>query len=155
VAWLPDDFVHPTRVDLVTGHHLRTIRGDDVSIDYPAVMKSQVRLWSMFGARWKWPPPTMTVEHDRDDLDRHEREIEAHESFNYCILDDEETELFGCVYIDPPDDDSIEGIDAEICWWVVDDAVGTGLEAALERFVPQWITQAWPFTNPRLGLPPA
>jgi hypothetical protein len=61
VAWLPDDFVHPTRVDLVTGHHLRTIRGDDVSIDYPAVMKSQVRLWSMFGARWKWPPPTMTA----------------------------------------------------------------------------------------------
>ena len=35
-------------------------------------------------------------------------------------------------------------------WWVVDDAVGGPLDAALAIFVPQWLADAWPFTNPRL-----
>src|SRR3954465_8832025 len=99
MPWLPDGFEPPQRVDLPTGHHLRPIRADDVDIDYPAVMGSQDRLWAMFGEVWGWPPPTMTFEQDRADLARHEREIAAHESFNYAILDEAETELFGCVYV--------------------------------------------------------
>ncbi|MDQ1465747.1 MAG: hypothetical protein QOH10_162, partial [Actinomycetota bacterium] len=31
--WLPPDFVHPERVALPTGHHVRPIRESDVSID--------------------------------------------------------------------------------------------------------------------------
>ena len=49
MAWLPDDFVHPLRLDLPTGQHLRPIRADDVDLDLPAVMGSQVRLWSIYG----------------------------------------------------------------------------------------------------------
>ena len=153
MSWLPDDFVHPTRVDLPTGHHIRPIRGADTDIDYPAVMGSQARLFSMYGAAWGWPPATMTVEADREDLERHEREIEAHESFNYCLLDEAESELLGCIYIDPPVDESPPGVDAEVSWWVVDAAVGTDLEAAVDAFVPRWIAESWPFEHPRLGLP--
>jgi hypothetical protein len=78
VAWLPREFVHPTRVELPTGHHLRPIRASDVDIDYPAVMGSQERLFAIFGPAWGWPPPTMTYEHDRADLARHEGEADAH-----------------------------------------------------------------------------
>ncbi|MGZ4640393.1 MAG: hypothetical protein ACXV2J_15195, partial [Actinomycetes bacterium] len=67
-AWLPADFVHPQRVELVTGHHLRPIRASDVDLDMPAVMGSQERLWSIYGEAWGWPPATMTHEQDRDDL---------------------------------------------------------------------------------------
>ena len=38
MGWLPDGFETPQRLDLETGHHLRPIRGDDVDIDYPAVL---------------------------------------------------------------------------------------------------------------------
>ena len=44
LAWLPAGFVHPTRVELSSGHHLRPISADDVGIDYPAVMGSRERL---------------------------------------------------------------------------------------------------------------
>jgi hypothetical protein len=44
VGWLPDDFAHPTRVDVSTGQHLRPIRADDVDIDFPAIMGSRDRL---------------------------------------------------------------------------------------------------------------
>lgn len=55
MSWLPDDWRHPDRLDLPTGHHLRPIRAADVEIDYPAVMGSRERLWEMFGQVWGWP----------------------------------------------------------------------------------------------------
>ena len=70
-AWLPNDFVHPERLKMPTGHHLRPIRESDVGIDYPAVMGSHERLWAIFGRAWGWPPATMTHAQDQEDLARH------------------------------------------------------------------------------------
>jgi hypothetical protein len=145
VGWLRDDFTVPRRVELPTRHHLRPIRADDVDIDYPAVMGSRERLWGRYGKAWGWPPETMTHEQDRQDLAHHEAEIAARETFNYAVLDPGETALYGCVYIDPPGDESPPGSDAVASWWVVDDAVGTPLEAALAEFVPAWLAQTWGF----------
>jgi hypothetical protein len=145
-SWLPAGFEHPERVELASGYHLRPIRESDTAIDFPAVMGSRDRLWTIFGEPWGWPPATMSFEQDRADLARHEREQHAHLSFNYAVLDEEESLLFGCVYIDPAER---AGADADISWWVVDNAVGGPLEAALFEFVPQWIAAAWPFTSPR------
>lgn len=140
--WLPEDFDHLLRVEVGPAHHLRPIRATDVELDMPAVMGSQPRLWTIFGNAWGWPPPTMTAEQDREDLLRHEREIEAHESFNYALFDEAETELIGCVYIDPPEK---TGADAEVSWWVRDEHVGTDLEETLDRLVPRWLAASWPF----------
>ena len=99
-------------------------------------MGSRERLWSIYGVAWGWPPAHMTHEMDREDLARHEAEIEAHESFNYALFDLDETELLGCVYIDPPEK---VGADAEISWWVVDRLVGSDVERALDELVPRWV----------------
>lgn len=151
-TWLPADFEHPVRFELETGHHLRPIRGDDVDIDYPAVMGSQQRLWDRYGTAWGWPLPTMTPAEDRADLERHEREIAAHESFNYAILDDDDQHLFGCVYIDPPED-SESGVDGLVSWWVLDSEADGPLEACLDGSVRRWVTEAWPFLNPHFDAP--
>ena len=146
-TWLPDDFQAPVRLDLPAGHHLRQIREDDLALDYPAVMGSQEGLWSRFGPVWGWPPADMTVEQDRVDLVRHADEMTRNESFNYAIFDAEETALLGCVYIDPP---VADGWDAEICWWVVDDQVGTEFEAAIVPAVSSWLAEAWLLERPRI-----
>jgi hypothetical protein len=148
MGWLVAGFVHPERVDLPSRHHLRPIRASDVEIDYPVVMGSQGRLWEKYGATWGWPPADMTLEADREDLVHHEREIEAHEAFNYAILNEDESELLGCVYIDPPGADS-GGADALISWWVVDDEVDRELDRTLERFVPGWLADTWGFRSVR------
>lgn len=145
MAWLPDDFTHPERVELGTGHHLRPIRESDVDIDFPAVMGSRERLWVKYGEAWGWPPATMTLEQDRDDLAHHEAEIAAHETFNYAILDEAETELLGCVYIDPPGPQAPTGADAVVSWWVVDRMVDSDLDLELGDFVPRWLDDAWGF----------
>jgi hypothetical protein len=145
MGWLPDGFTHPERVELVTGHHLRPIRASDVDIDFPAVMGSRDRLWAKYGEAWGWPPATMTLEQDRDDLAHHEAEIAAHETFNYAILDEAETELLGCVYIDPPQEAASPGADAVVSWWVVDRMVDSDLDRELSEFVPRWLRDPWGF----------
>ena len=147
-TWLPDGWAHPTRVELATGHHLRPIRATDVDLDMLAVMGSRERLWSIYGEAWGWPPTTMTFEQDRVDLARHEREIERHETFAYAVLDESETELVGCLYIDPPNG---PGEDALVSWWVVDDMVGSTLDRTLDDFVPHWLAETWHFRAPRFG----
>lgn len=144
--WLPVGWEHPTRVELPTGHHLRPIHPDDTPLDMPAVMGSRERLWGIYGEAWGWPPAHMTAEQDREDLQHHWDEALAHESFNYALFDADETELIGCVYIDPTDK---AGADADISWWVRDEHVGTEVEAALDALVPAWIAADWPLTAPR------
>ncbi|MFE5143003.1 N-acetyltransferase [Streptomyces fagopyri] len=146
MTWLPAGFAHPLRVELSEGHHLRPITGADAAMDRPVVMGSRERLWSLFGEAWGWPAETMTYEANRKDLERHEAEIAAHESFNYVLLDGTGTAEYGCVYIDPPEK---AGADAEICWWVTDEKAGTDLERELESLVPRWIAEDWPFERPR------
>lgn len=145
MPWLADDFIHPERLELPTGHHLRPIRESDVDIDYPAVMGSRERLWVKYGEMWGWPPADMTYEFDRNDLARHEDEIAAHVSFNYAVLNNDETELLGCVYIDPPDEPVPDDADALVSWWVVDREAGGELERALDQLVPHWLGERWPF----------
>jgi hypothetical protein len=144
--WLPDAFDPPAFVALATGHHLRPIRASDLDIDYPAVMGSQARLWAEFGDAWGWPPDDLTREEDLRDLERHEREMVARTSYNYAILPAAESELLGCVYVDPP---TTDGADAEFAWWVVDRERGGPLEEELRTFVPDWVATAWPFRAPR------
>ena len=147
MSWLPDDFEHPRHVDLGTGHHLRPIRAEDVDLDMPAVMGSQERLWSVYGEAWGWPPATMTAEQDREDLARHEAEQEAHESFNYALLDDAETELIGCCYIDPPEKQAVPTPRSP--GGSATSTSGRSSSAALDAFVPRWIASVWPFEAPR------
>lgn len=145
-GWLPDDFVHPERLDLPPGHHLRLIRADDVDLDLPAVLGSRERLWAQYGQVWGWPPVAMTREQDLADLAHHEAEAAAHLSFDYALFDEGETQLLGCCYLDPPEQ---PGSDADISWWVVDALAGGPVEAALAEAVPRWVAERWPFTAPR------
>jgi RimJ/RimL family protein N-acetyltransferase len=146
-TWLPADWDHPRRVELSTGHHLRPIGPDDTEIDMVAVMSSQERLFAIYGTAWGWPPATMTAAQDREDLQHHADETAAHESFNYAVLDADETVLVGCVYVDPPE--KVGGADAEISWWVADAFVGTDVALALDELVPRWIAEEWPLERPR------
>ena len=154
--WLPERFEHPTGVDLPTGHHLRPISAADTDLDMVAVMGSRERLWTIYGEAWGWPPATMTAEQDREDLQHHADEIEAHLSFNYALFDEEETALLGCVYLDPPPPSTGTpgdgAVDAVVSWWVVDDLVGSPVEAALDALVPRWIEEDWPLQRPWYGV---
>ena len=73
------------------------------------------------------------------------------EGYRYGLFDLGETELLGCVHIDP---DPHRGAGADISWWVTDWLVDGPMEEALSQFVPNWISTAWPISPPpRLTTP--
>ena len=75
------------------------------------------------------------------------------ECYRYGLFDLGETELLGCVHIDP---DPHRDAGAEVAWWVTDWLVDGPVEKALSQFVPDWINYAWPITpRPRLTTPAA
>lgn len=76
--------------------------------------------------------------------------IAAHQSFNYAVLAEEESTLLGCVSIDPSP--RSPGRHATVSWWVVDDALGTPPQAALDRFLPRWLARDWPFDSVTVGV---
>lgn len=141
--WLPPEWPHPTRFELPTGHHLRPIRSGDVDLHLRAVLESQERLWATYGPAWHWPPRSLTVDQDREQLRRREAESEQRRSFTYALFDLGETELLGCVDIDPAPDG---GATAAVSWWVVDWLIGSPIERALDEIVPAWIATDWPLT---------
>jgi hypothetical protein len=145
MAWIDPYFDYPARLELSSGHHLRPIRESDVDLDYPAVMGSRERLWAKYGGRWGWPTPALSFEADREDLARHATEAEARESFLYAAFDPAETELLACVYVDPPEPDAPPTARASVSWWVVDAAVGTALDRALDAALPRWLEEVWGF----------
>lgn len=142
--WLPDGFTHPQRVEPTADTHLRPIRASDVDIDMVTVMGNREMLWRMYGEAWGWPPATMTHEQDEEDLARHAAEMVTQESFNYAVLNDDETRLLGCVYIDPLEPTDTGEPAAEVSWWVGEE-VADDVRAALDEFVPTWIARDWPF----------
>ena len=136
--WLPPEWQHPRRFELPTGHHLRPVKSSDVDLHMRAVMESQERLWSMYGRTWHWPPRTLTVDEDRDQLARRETDANQHRSFTYALFDLGETELLGCVHIDPGPGGP------RVSWWVVDWLVDSPIERALDEVIPAWIAADWP-----------
>src|SRR5206468_11829160 len=113
-------------------------------------MGSRERLWTIFGEAWGWPPASMTVQQDGEELARHADEMRRRLSYNYAVLDEAESELLGCVYVDPPS--GADDADAIVSWWVVDAAVGTALDVALAEQIPSWMAEAWPFGDIRYGV---
>ena len=89
----------------------------------------------------------MTYEQDREDLAHHEAEIEAHESFNYALFDAEETELLGCVYIDPPEKVGAPTPRSPGGWSTSSSAATC--ERELDALVPRWVAEDWPLRSPR------
>jgi len=147
--WLPPEFEHPLHVEVAPGVHIRPISPEDTDIDMVAVMGNQQMLWDKYGEEWGWPPTDMTAEEDRADLDRHAREMVAHESFNYAIMPSYESAIWGCIYIDPPEaDGEVHPLEADVSWWVVPQAP-PGVADAVAEFVPGWLERGWPFESVR------
>jgi hypothetical protein len=88
----------------------------------------------------------VSIEQDRRWLARREAAAAAHRSFTYALFDLGETELLGCVDLDPDPTGQALGV---VSWWVVDWLVDSPVERALDQFVPAWIATDWP----RLSVP--
>jgi hypothetical protein len=138
--FVPDDFTPPA--GLTTAQfRLEPLGPQHNDRDYAAWTSSMEHIRATPGfedGRW---PREMTVEENRDDLLRHERDFHGRTGFTYTVLDDRD-DVIGCVYIYPRKSDSEPG-GAKVSSWVRADRAE--LDAPLYRAVSEWLTRDWPF----------
>src|SRR6185437_10916013 len=89
--------------------------------------------------------------YDLIDLGWHQNEFQTRLSFAYTVVTLSESQVIGCVYIDPT-----RGFDfdAEVSLWARQSALAGGFEARLYSTVRQWLQTDWPLEEgcvPRQG----
>ncbi len=140
IFFVPSDFIAPSEFT-TEDFYIRPISGEDAELDYPAVMSSIDHIKQIMGSR-NWPTEQLSLEEDRGDLARHEGEMVRGEKFVYTVLNREQTQVLGCIYIFPSRWDDH---DAEISMWTTEEAYNDGLDEALFSSIKEWITAEWPF----------
>jgi len=114
---------------------------NDVVKDYEAVMTSIAHLQEMYPFS-SWPSHDLTLEQDLIDLGWHQKEFQRRTSFAYTVVSLDESEVLGCLYINPT---TKEDYEASITMWVRASVLEKGLDPILFETVHQWIAEQWPF----------
>jgi tetratricopeptide (TPR) repeat protein len=138
--FVPDDFEVPLRLETET-FRIRPLEPSDVDLDYKAVMSSVEHLQGVFG-RAGWPSEDLTKEEDLKSLEMHHKQFQRREAFTFTVMNLEETECLGCVYIYPS---RLDSYNAEITMWVSADQFAKGLDPILFQTVKEWVQKDWPF----------
>ena len=121
---------------------LRMLTVNDVVKDYDAVISSAEHLKSIWpGSGW---PDGLTLEQNLIDLGWHQKEFQGRSSFAYTVVTLDETEVIGCVYINPT---RKRGYDAEVYLWARESALGSPADAELFATVKDWLAEEWRFEN--------
>ncbi|MGI9606463.1 MAG: GNAT family N-acetyltransferase [Acidimicrobiales bacterium] len=139
---------------------LRPIVAADAELDYEAVMESRefLRLWSQSS----WPEDDFTVAANREDMVEMETRHNNNYAYGYTVMNLEQTECLGCVYIFSTDAKMYVGarvaaIDKTREWsdhhetvhfWVRKSRLAEGLDRALLDALVAWFDDDWSFQNP-------
>ena len=110
--------------------------------DYEAWTSSLEHINATPGFPWGTWPREMTADRNREDLERHAAEFRDRKGFTYTVLDPNDRDVIGCVYIYPLLDDD-EG--AIVKSWVRQSHAH--LDVPLWRAVSEWLDADWPFTD--------
>jgi hypothetical protein len=123
-----------------------------VEVDYAAVMESReyLRLWS----GTSWPADDFTLEGNRQDLARHDREHRERDAFTYTILSPDRTTCLGCVYINPvskwrPTNPGVADVAADaaaVDFWVRASRQADRLDERVLTALTEWLSTSWEFS---------
>jgi hypothetical protein len=138
--FVPSNFKVPDTLETLH-FRARMLTVNDVVKDYDAVMTSIDQLQKLF-ASTTWPTKELTLEQNLIDLGWHQKEFQRRRSFAYTIVNLDESQVIGCLYINP----TTKGdYDASITMWVRTSMLDKGLDTILFNSVKQWIEKDWPF----------
>lgn len=139
--FVPEDFEVPKSLQ-TKNMRIRPLLESDAELDYKAVMSSINHIRGVFGPDDDWPRDDLTFEDDVRALKNHEDEFHRRSAFTYTVMDQDEKNCLGCIYILPI---HAKGYDAQVFLWVTSDAFQKGYDKELYKDVKNWLHNKWPF----------
>jgi GNAT superfamily N-acetyltransferase len=108
-----------------------------------------------------YPPEDFSVEDNLADLQQMDERHRTGSRYTYTVMNADETEALGCVYLIPTDDPwlqtaevtSVDGTglssyDATVSFWVRPSTWGNGFERTLLAAVRSWLRDDWAIERP-------
>ena len=132
---VPEGFAVPAGLEHER-FRMRMLTVDDVVKDFDALCDR------VNAAGERQPRFVETVRENLVDLGWHQKEFAVRRSFAYTVVAPDESQVLGCVYVDPSDTH-----DARVWLWVRQSAWEDGLDPLLESTVRDWIARDWPFAS--------
>jgi hypothetical protein len=142
---------------LITDEFLiRPLSVTDGALDYAAVMESKIilRQWEQSS----WPSDDFTPADNFKDLDRHEQEHLRRESFTFTVMNRDETECLGCIYIfprtarwlaqaetTPLGPAAWSEFEAVVLFWIRASRLAEGMDRRLLDVLRPWLAGTWAF----------
>lgn len=137
---------------------IRPLRIADVKMDYKAVIASRENLLKRSAGRW--PKEGFTIEENLHDLEYHEKQHDARNEFTFTVLNSEESECLGCIYIFPLEKSlkdsvgeedlaslKIKDYEAYLSFWVTPSAIEQDWDIRLLEALRGWFAEDWAFTK--------
>ena len=146
--FVPETFEPPRRL-AAEGFVLEPLGPRHNESDYAAWSSSLEHIRATPGFPWGSWPHEMSLDDNLADLEMHERDFETRAGFTFTVLDPDEGDVIGCLYIYPlrvdPDDRAagyVAGAASARSWVRGDRA---HLDVPLWRAVSAWLGTEWPF----------
>lgn len=154
MPFYPDDAPIPTELR-TDAFLLRPLRASDAALDYAAVMASRDLLHLRSGG--SWPRDGFTLDENRADLEEHERDFRERAGFTYTVMNPDESECLGCVYVYPlarilaragsPHAEGINPDAAEASFWVRPACIARDLDWRLLAALLPWLRRDFAFST--------
>lgn len=153
MTFVRDDFRIPERLE-TNEYLLRPIRATDAELDYEAVMESKefLRLWE----QTTWPEDDFTVAANREDLARLQQRFMDGVSFTYTVMNPDETQCLGCVYVIPTDSRQLaktqitaigaaswSDFQVAVYFWIRKSRLADKLDQRLLASLEPWFARDW------------
>lgn len=152
--------VEPSAGFVGDGFVVRPLRPADVALDHAAVMASREFLYHWEQAP-PYPPEDFSMADDLADLERIDAAHRAGRRFTYTVMNADETQALGCVYLlagDDPmyraaevssrDGTDLASVDVTVWFWVRPATWADGFERTLLAAVLAWLRDEWRFERP-------
>ena len=136
--FVPTAFVPPTGI-ATPQFVLEPLGPQHNDRDYAAWTSSSDHIHATPGFTESTWPHEMSLEENRGDLERHERDFSGRTGFTYTVLDPGDGDVIGCLYIYPLKD----GPGTHVTSWVRADRAE--LDVPLAEAVAEWLEADWPF----------
>lgn len=142
------------------GFIVRPLMPSDVVLDHEAVMSSREFLY-----HWEqeppYPPEDFSVDDNLEDLKQMDAEHRNGSRYTYTVMNVDETQVLGCIYLVPNDDRSYRSVkvkshdgsdlssaDITVLFWVRVSTWEDGFERALLEAALGWLRDGWSLRRP-------
>lgn len=140
---------------------IRPLRASDVEADYDALMESRemLRIWDQS----EWPADDFTLEDNRADLQDHEEDHAARQSFTFTVMDPADRTCLGCIYLHELKSvlqahgvgtdalQKVGAMDVYVTFWVRASRLKDGLDQKLLTRLTKWFDESWAFDRVAWG----